>query len=98
MGSRGELAGWLRLATAPGIGRATARRLLAALGSPERVLGADVDTLLALVGYDVVQIRDNKGAITGFEIAGVSGDIRRRFSKRRAEVEAGIAVSIIESC
>ena len=62
MGSRGELAGWLRLATAPGIGRATARRLLAALGSPERVLGADVDTLLALVGYDVVQILKHRDA------------------------------------
>ena len=56
MGSRDELAGWLRLATTPGIGRATARRLLAALGSPERVFGADVDTLLALVGPDVVRI------------------------------------------
>jgi len=62
MVSRDELAGWLRLATAPGIGRATARRLLAALGSPERVLGADVDTLLALVGSDVVQILKRRDA------------------------------------
>jgi len=43
------------------------------------------------LGYDVVQIRDKKGVITGFEIDGVSADIRERFSKRRAEVEAGIA-------
>ena len=53
MQSRDELAGWLRLATAPGIGRAAARRLLAALGSPERVLEADVDTLSALAGPDI---------------------------------------------
>ena len=39
--SRDELAAWLRLGTTPGIGRAAARRLLAALGSPERVLAAD---------------------------------------------------------
>jgi conjugative relaxase-like TrwC/TraI family protein len=43
------------------------------------------------LGYDVVQIRDSKGVVTGFEIAGVSAEIRERFSKRRAEVEAGIA-------
>ncbi len=43
------------------------------------------------LGYEIVQIRDKKGAVTGFEIAGVSAGIRERFSKRRAEVEAGIA-------
>ncbi|MGA2693902.1 MAG: MobF family relaxase, partial [Opitutaceae bacterium] len=43
------------------------------------------------LGYDIEHIRDQKGAVTGFEIAGVSADIRERFSKRRAEVEAGIA-------
>jgi len=42
------------------------------------------------LGYEIVQIRDNKGAVTGFEIAGVSAGIRERFSKRRAEVEAGM--------
>ncbi len=52
--SRDELAAWLRLGTTPGISRATARRLLAALGSPERVLAADESTLLALSGRDVV--------------------------------------------
>ncbi len=43
------------------------------------------------LGYDLVQIRDARGTITGFELAGVSANIRDRFSKRRAEVEAGIA-------
>jgi len=49
-----ELGAWLRLATTPGIGRALARRLLAALGSAERVLAADVDTLLSFAGPAVV--------------------------------------------
>jgi DNA processing protein len=52
--SRDELAAWLRLGNTPGIGRALARKLLAALGSPERVLAADDTTLLSLGGRDVV--------------------------------------------
>ena len=43
------------------------------------------------LGYDIEAARDERGNITGFEIAGVSQDIRDRFSKRRAEVERGIA-------
>jgi len=42
------------------------------------------------LGYEIVQIRDGRGTVTGFEIAEVSAGIRERFSKRRAEVEAGI--------
>ena len=53
--SRDELAAWLRLATTVGVGRAVARKLLAAFGSPEHVLAADDDTLRALVGVDVTQ-------------------------------------------
>ena len=49
-----ELTAWLRLATTPGISRAVARQLLAAFGSPERVLAAEESTLLSLVGPDVV--------------------------------------------
>jgi DNA processing protein len=55
MFSRDELAGWLRLSNTPGVSRGTARRLLSAFGSPERVLGADDDALRALAGSDVVQ-------------------------------------------
>ena len=54
--SRDELAAWLRLGTTPGIGRATARQLLAALGSAERVLAADESTLAALVSPDVIRL------------------------------------------
>src|SRR6266536_5697786 len=42
------------------------------------------------LGYKIETIRNEKGIVEGFEIKGVSSDIRERFSKRRAEVEAGI--------
>ena len=59
--SRDELAAWLRLGATPGIGRATARRLLAALGSAERILAADEATLAALVGTDVIRVLKRRG-------------------------------------
>jgi DNA processing protein len=42
---RGELAGWLRLAMTPGVGPATARRLLAAFGLPQRIFEQEADAL-----------------------------------------------------
>jgi conjugative relaxase-like TrwC/TraI family protein len=42
------------------------------------------------LGYGIERIQDNRGTVTGFEIAGVGAAVRERFSKRRAEVEAGI--------
>ncbi len=42
------------------------------------------------MGYEIERIQDGRGITTGFEIAGVSAEVRERFSKRRAEVEAGI--------
>ncbi|HYP31057.1 MAG TPA: DNA-processing protein DprA [Burkholderiaceae bacterium] len=58
---RDELAGWLRLSTTHGVGRAAARRLLKAFGSPERVLGAGDDALRALVGSGAVRaLRDDE--------------------------------------
>ena len=53
--SRDELAAWLRLTGTHRPSRPVARRLLAALGSAERVLAAPDATLLSLVGADVVQ-------------------------------------------
>jgi DNA processing protein len=47
--SRDELAAWLRLVETPTLGRAGARRLLAAFGSPERVLAADERALRTVV-------------------------------------------------
>ena len=43
------------------------------------------------LGYSVEQSRNEKGMVEGFEIQGVSLAVRQRFSKRRAEVEVGIA-------
>ena len=42
------------------------------------------------LGYQIESVRNEKGIVEGFEIKGVSSEIRDRFSKRRAEVEAGI--------
>ncbi|MBI2512504.1 MAG: relaxase domain-containing protein [Opitutae bacterium] len=44
------------------------------------------------LGYDITTARDARGTITGFEIAGVSEEVRARFSKRRADIERGIAM------
>ncbi|MDE2370323.1 MAG: DNA-processing protein DprA [Burkholderiales bacterium] len=45
-----DFAAWLRLIETPGLGRASARRLLAALGSPDAVLGATEARRAAIVG------------------------------------------------
>lgn len=42
------------------------------------------------LGYEIQPVRNEKGGVEGFEIKGVSNEIQERFSKRRAEVEAGI--------
>ena len=44
------------------------------------------------LGYTIETARNERGTVEGFEIKGVSSAIRERFSKRRAEVEAGIEV------
>jgi DNA processing protein len=67
--SRDELAAWLRLGTTPGLSRANARRLLAALGSAEHVLAADRATLLALVGPDVVSLLKRHDASDAARVA-----------------------------
>lgn len=48
-----ELAAWFRLLETPGVGRETARRLLAACGSPEAVFTAPPATLRQLAGAAV---------------------------------------------
>lgn len=47
-----EFAAWFRLLGTPGVGRGTARRLLAACGSPQGVFGAAEPTLRALAGAE----------------------------------------------
>ena len=50
-----EFAAWFRLLETPGVGRDTARRLLAACGSPEAVFAAPAATLRQLVGGAVAE-------------------------------------------
>nr|WP_314626182.1 DNA-processing protein DprA [uncultured Noviherbaspirillum sp.] len=50
MADASQLAAWLRLQQAPGLGFMTAHRLLSALGSPEAVFQADRSLLQGLVG------------------------------------------------
>jgi conjugative relaxase-like TrwC/TraI family protein len=42
------------------------------------------------LGYEIEEVRDSRSNITGFEISGVTPEIRERFSKRRLEVENGM--------
>jgi conjugative relaxase-like TrwC/TraI family protein len=48
------------------------------------------------LGYEIIDARDKRGTVTGFEISGVPESVCQRFSKRRAQVELGIA-KFIES-
>lgn len=50
MADASQLAAWLRLQQAPGLGFMTAHRLLSALGSPEAVFQADRSLLQGMVG------------------------------------------------
>lgn len=52
---RDELAGWLRLALTPQVGRGAARRLLAAFGLPARIFAADAAALHDTVSRAQVQ-------------------------------------------
>ena len=52
---RDELAGWLRLAMTPGVGRGSARKLLAAFGLPPNIFEQDADALHAVVHAPQVQ-------------------------------------------
>jgi len=42
------------------------------------------------LGYEIREVRDKKGQVTGFEIEGVSDELCKRFSKRREEIEREI--------
>jgi conjugative relaxase-like TrwC/TraI family protein len=42
------------------------------------------------LGYSIESVRNGRGIVEGFEISGVSKEVRKLYSKRRAEIEAGI--------
>ena len=54
---RDELAAWLRLIETPGVGRETARRLLAAFGSPQAVFEASRSARGAIAGTAAASAR-----------------------------------------
>ncbi|MFT3784082.1 MAG: MobF family relaxase [Nibricoccus sp.] len=56
-----------------------------------KVYQNELARLCLSLGYVIEPARNERGIVTGFEIAGVSPAIRERFSKRRSEVEDGIA-------
>ena len=56
--SADEFAAWLRLLETPGVGRGTARRLLAACGSPEAVFSSPQAVLRELVGPHLAKALD----------------------------------------
>ena len=69
----------------------TEREMLSAIRYAGKTYQNELAVECRQLGYELDEIRDGKGAITGFEIRGVPEAVRQRFSKRRKEVEAGIA-------
>ena len=75
--ARDELAAWLRLVETPGVGRASARRLLAEFGSAEAVLDASTAARKAVVGDVAASALANEppgfGALLEATLAWLSG-------------------------
>lgn len=74
----GELAAWLRLGTTSGLGRVAARKLLAAFGSPEAVLGCTVADRRSVVG-----------AAAAEALAAPSPDFERLWQRTQAWLAGG---------
>jgi DNA processing protein len=64
-----EFDAWFRLLDTPGVGRGTARRLVAACGTPEAVLATPRDTLRQLAGEAVAQALRNPADAAAAETA-----------------------------
>ena len=69
----------------------TEKEMLGAVRYAGKVYQNELAGEVRRLGYELEEIRDKQGAITGFEIKGVNASLRERFSKRRADVERGIA-------
>lgn len=64
-----ELHGWLRLLLTPGLGRSTARRLLAAMGTPERIARASETARAAVLGPSLARAWADAGPATDDALA-----------------------------
>ena len=69
----------------------TEKEMLGAVRYAGKVYQNELAGEVRRLGYELEEIRDKQGAISGFEIKGVNASVRERFSKRRADVERGIA-------
>lgn len=61
--------------------------MLKAIRYAGKVYQNELARRVKLLGYDIVERRNEKGFIEGFEIDGVSDEIMKLFSKRRAVIE-----------
>ncbi|MCX6958172.1 MAG: relaxase domain-containing protein [Verrucomicrobiae bacterium] len=66
--------------------------MLKAIRYAGKVYQNELASRVKSLGYDIVERRNEKGFIEGFEIDGVSDEIMKLYSKRRAVIEKEIAL------
>jgi len=69
----------------------TEREMLCAIRYAGKVYQNGLARRVLAAGYEIETIQDARGAVEGFEIAGITLDERARASKRRAQIEKEIA-------
>ena len=69
----------------------TEREMVGAIRYAGKVYQNELARGVLAAGYDIAAARNERGVIEGFEIVGVSAEDRAIASKRRAQIEQGIA-------
>jgi DNA processing protein len=80
----GEFAAWLRLLETPGVGRETARRLLAAFGSPEAIFDASRSSITAVSHAGIA-----------FALSEPAPEFEERLAAARTWLDGGPARSVV---
>lgn len=70
----------------------TEREMVGAIRYAGKVYQNELARGVLAAGYDIAAARNERGVIEGFEIVGVSAEDRTIASKRRTQIEQGIAV------
>ena len=70
----------------------TEREMVGAIRYAGKVYQNELARGVLAAGYEIAAARNERGVIEGFEIVGVSAEDRAIASKRRAQIEQGIAV------
>ena len=70
----------------------TEREMVSAIRYAGKVYQNELASRVQSAGYEIEISRSAKGAIEGFEIAGITAEERTRASKRRAQIEKEIAI------